>query len=149
MLRIDVETVEEGLKNLVGEAVVVEGKRDKKVLKSLGFKRVYDISGKPLEDFVDRVAEEEREIIILTDFDKEGRALAARLVRLFESRDVKVKKEERMKFHKLFPQFKKIEEIRFFLKVIKEDDHHGEISAINRKIHNRTGIHSRWGGRKT
>ena len=56
--------------------VIVEGKKDKKALESLGIKNIKTIS-KPLFKLVEEI--KEKEVVILTDLDKEGRKLYSKL----------------------------------------------------------------------
>lgn len=95
------------LKNFVSElnsieksAVIVEGKRDSKALRKLGF------SGKVLEyhrfagmiDFTDSVAKYDR-LIILFDRDKKGRTLTGKTIQLLQRRtnvDLSFKRKLRM-----------------------------------------------------
>lgn len=82
--------------------LIVEGKRDAKALNTLGLKNILAINGRPLTAIVDRVAglmanhkahtgggvageEGISDIIVLTDFDREGRHIAARLSRLLRA----------------------------------------------------------------
>jgi 5S rRNA maturation endonuclease (ribonuclease M5) len=95
-----------------GKLIIVEGNKDKEVLEKLGFNKVFVISGKSLE----KVAEEirEGEVIILTDFDEEGRKKFKLLKKLLESKGVKVDKNCRRKLKFLF-KVGKIEELKFYL----------------------------------
>jgi 5S rRNA maturation endonuclease (ribonuclease M5) len=93
--------------------IIVEGNKDKEVLKKIGFKKIYVISGKTL----DKVAEEikEKEVIILTDFDEEGRKKFRLLKKFFQSKGTKVDKDVRRRLKFLF-KIGKIEELKFYLK---------------------------------
>ena len=64
------------------KVIIVEGKKDKRALYSLGLRNIIAINGKPLVDVadeVDRIVRDGKSVVILTDFDREGRKLAARL----------------------------------------------------------------------
>jgi len=69
--------------------IIVEGKKDKEALISLGVKRVITING-PLYKFIEDVAEITNEVVILTDFDKEGRQLYGFLKNNFQRNGVKI-----------------------------------------------------------
>ncbi|MFN3813140.1 MAG: toprim domain-containing protein [Aquificaceae bacterium] len=61
-----------------GRAVLVEGKRDLKALKSLGVKNVYTIAGKRLTDLPD-LLEDFKEVILLFDLDTHGERINTRV----------------------------------------------------------------------
>ena len=76
-----------------GEVVVVEGMRDVEALRALGFGGevvVYSKGGVPEADLVEGFAEGCSTILLLTDFDEEGRRLYRRLARHLEMRGVRV-----------------------------------------------------------
>ncbi len=80
------------------DAVVVEGPRDRAALRALGYAGpVLLASGSRMgrADFVDAVAGRCRTVVLLTDFDREGRALAARLRGRLEKSGVRVAPEWR------------------------------------------------------
>ncbi len=83
---VDEEKLEKILRDLEDKVVVVEGKRDEKALKSLGVKNIIAINGRPLYRVAEIASESEKEIVILTDFDKEGRAIEKRLKNLLQAR---------------------------------------------------------------
>ena len=58
--------------------VIVEGKKDKSALESLGIENVV-ILKKPLYEVIEEAAESGKEVILLTDLDKEGKQLYGRL----------------------------------------------------------------------
>ena len=55
--------------------VVVEGKNDKAAFLELGFKEVFAIDKMALYRVVEEVMKREKEVIIMTDLDKEGKKL--------------------------------------------------------------------------
>jgi 5S rRNA maturation endonuclease (ribonuclease M5) len=125
--------------------VVVEGKKDKKVLSKLGFKKIIDISGKSLHEISDKFSGFES-VIILTDFDEDGEIRAAQLKKLFDHLKIKVDFFARKKFKSL--KIHKIEELSSFTKIM-EDDYYGKTCSIYDKIFNRSRIHGRWNCGKT
>jgi len=81
-----------------GEAVVVEGARDVEALRSLGFHGRIEVCsrvGISDSDLVEELSRRGRAVVILTDFDDEGRRLNRRLSRLLERRGVKVRRSLR------------------------------------------------------
>lgn len=76
------------------DAVVVEGSRDVKALRRLGYRGRVEVCsrvGTADVDLVEGLAKF-AEVVVLTDFDKEGRRMNIRLTRLLERRGVKVEK---------------------------------------------------------
>ncbi len=76
------------------DTVVVEGSRDVEALRRLGFQgrvEVYSRVGVSDSDLVEGLAHRSGAVVILTDFDKEGRWLNRRLSRLLERRGIRVK----------------------------------------------------------
>ncbi len=67
-----------------GVPVIVEGKRDRDALASLGVNQdlIYTING-PLVELVERI--HSNEVIILTDCDRRGNILAGKLKRLLKN----------------------------------------------------------------
>lgn len=125
--------------------VIVEGINDKKVLLKLGIKNVFDISGKSFDEVLDKV--KDNSVVILTDFDEEGKKKANFLMRLFQSNGVKVHSNLRKKFRSVF-KVQKIEELNSFIKLM-EDDLHGKISSVHDKIFGGSRIFNRRNSRKT
>lgn len=128
--------------------IIVEGKKDKKVLMKLGFKNIIDISGKSLDKIENIIKLNDPEAaIILADFDEEGERYTSLLTKSLESNGINVKSCVRRRFRTLF-NITKIEELKFFTKFM-EDDYYGKTCPINDKIFNRSRIHNRWNGGKT
>jgi 5S rRNA maturation endonuclease (ribonuclease M5) len=131
-----VEVLLRCVKDLEGNLVIVEGQKDSKALKSLGVKNIMQLNGRPLAEFAlhvskSRISQDDagwEESVILTDFDSEGRKIAATLERLLRKHKVPVNSRLRRKFM----QFGKnrIEEF-------KEGDIHGktrtDVDKVRRK----------------
>lgn len=127
--------------------LIVEGKKDKTALMSIGFRQVIDISGKPIEDIVEKVASfRERQVAILTDFDEEGEQIASQLSNVFSHYRINVDNVIRNKFRSL--KIHQIEELNSVTKFV-EDYCHGEIGPVYNKIFNRSRIHGRRSSRET
>lgn len=106
MRKADRETFLNTMEKIKGNILIVEGLKDEKALKSLGLKNIVRISGKPLIKVVEDVASKIQrskihEVIILTDFDSEGRKLAARLTYLLQKYKIHPNSRLRREFMKL------------------------------------------------
>lgn len=103
--------------------VIVEGPRDKRALKSLGFTGPIEVlnRGWPIERFVAYIYETygtrnqmvgESSACIMMDWDRTGGRLQARLVRLFNSMDILVDTEVRTVLQKnLKPETRVVESL--------------------------------------
>ncbi|MBD3361746.1 toprim domain-containing protein [Candidatus Woesearchaeota archaeon] len=69
----------EKLKKFKG-VIIVEGPKDKKALQNIaGMKKIFVLSKKPLYSVVEKIASETDKVVILTDLDRKGKELFARL----------------------------------------------------------------------
>ncbi len=75
------ESIDEWLEGMrsTAKTIIVEGPKDRKALEYFGINNIVMLSKKPLFEIIEEVAENSREVIILTDFDKKGRELYGRL----------------------------------------------------------------------
>ena len=116
---MNTQVIEEELLKLLKEnkekQVIVEGKRDKKVLCLLGFEKTLTIN-KGIYETTEKL--KEKEVLILTDFDPEGKKIASKLNKILQSLGYKIDKETRRKIGFMFTRLKirKIEELRSVLK---------------------------------
>ena len=78
-----------------GTAIIVEGKKDRAALEKLGLTNIQELSKKPLFQIVEEVANENNEIIILTDLDRKGKELYGKLSRDFHKYGIKINNELR------------------------------------------------------
>ena len=69
--------------------IIVEGKNDKKALNKLGIENVYSID-MPLYSLIETIAEKNKRVIILTDFDKQGKKLYFKIKHNLQRNGVKV-----------------------------------------------------------
>ena len=83
----------ECLEECKDKIVIVEGIKDKKALESLGFTDISYINRQPLFKVVEIL--QKKEVIILTDLDREGRKLYSRLKDELNNRGVRVDDELR------------------------------------------------------
>ena len=105
----------ERLNHLLGEletlvdVVVVEGPRDLKALRQLGFKGVVSLFsqvGVPDADFIDAISGEHGSVVILTDYDEEGRKIDLALSEGFERRGVRIEKGFRREMGRIMATLK-------------------------------------------
>jgi 5S rRNA maturation endonuclease (ribonuclease M5) len=99
------------LKEIKDKQVIVEGKRDKEVLCLLGFTKIITIN-QGLYETVEKI--KDKHVIILTDFDSEGRKIAKKLNIFLQSLGYKIDRETRRKIGFMFTRLRirKIEELR-------------------------------------
>ena len=85
------DSVQEWIALLAHETcpIIVEGKKDKKALETFGITRVFTID-RPLFEIVELISEKYKCVIILTDLDKAGKKLYAKLASDFSKRGVHV-----------------------------------------------------------
>ncbi|MBN2330769.1 MAG: toprim domain-containing protein [Candidatus Aenigmarchaeota archaeon] len=132
--------------DLAGKLVIVEGKKDGMALKSLGVKNIVLLNGRPLTELALHVSrsiatsrneEDIEEAVILTDFDSEGKRIAARLEYLLKKHKVMVNSRIRRKFMKFGKT--RIEDL-------KEGDVHGKASSNFNKIRDKRADKGQWRG---
>ena len=111
MISREVEELLDILEKKKDKHTIVEGKRDKKVLCSLNFTNIFTIE-KGLYETVEGL--KENEVLVLTDFDSEGKQIAKKLNIFLQHLDKKADKETRRKIGLMFARLKikKIEELR-------------------------------------
>jgi 5S rRNA maturation endonuclease (ribonuclease M5) len=127
-------------------AVIVEGKRDQKALKEFEIDNIFMISGESIEEFTEKL-DSDYNYVVLTDFDEEGEMKNKKICKILEKFKLKFNPKLRCLVKDFFG-ITKIEELIKFSK-LKEDVYHGEISAINYKIFNRSRFYRKWCSRKT
>ena len=99
-----------------GLLIVVEGKRDEKILRELGVKAriVKTQSGKPRLEFLEEIASaagKGGQVLILTDFDPEGVELCRLIERDLELRKIAILRRIRREIRKLMGNWRCIEEM--------------------------------------
>lgn len=98
-----------------GTVILVEGKRDRKVLEKAGLTNIIEISGKQLEKVADIINGCETKVTILTDYDKEGIKQYTRLRDLLLTQGTKIDDRLRRDFKRTF-LVNKIEELVDYFK---------------------------------
>ncbi len=75
--------------------VIVEGKKDRIALNKIGINNIVELNKKPLFQIVEEIANSNDECIILTDLDKKGKQIYARLNTNLQRHGVKVNNQLR------------------------------------------------------
>jgi 5S rRNA maturation endonuclease (ribonuclease M5) len=81
-------TLREAFDEAQDSLIIVEGSADRKALQLLGCRRILMLEKKAIFEVVEAV--KDKEVIILTDFDREGKKLYHRLYQKFSQRGVRV-----------------------------------------------------------
>lgn len=87
--------------------VVVEGKKDKAALQKLGITNIMELSKKPLFQIVEEISNSNKECIILTDLDKEGKQIYSKLSSNLQKHGVKISN----KFREFLFKYTKLRQI--------------------------------------
>lgn len=137
--RANEEKIMETIEELYDKLVIVEGKRDKKALKSLGVKNIIAINGKPLYEVAEIALKSENEIVILTDFDREGREIEKRLRDLLQRQGKRPNSRLRGKVMSLGKN--KIEDFGNISspQSLREDDNYVKVGTNFNKICDKSG----------
>lgn len=98
--------------------IIVEGKRDQLVLENLGIKSI--TLKKPLYKIIEKISEDNKECIILTDLDKEGKRLFSKLQKDLEKRKVKINNRFRL-FLLTKTSLKQIEGLDSYMKKLENN----------------------------
>lgn len=96
--------------------IIVEGKRDARVLRNLGveapiFKTQTRLTKFDMIEKIISQVEEKGQVLILTDYDHEGKEICSFIERELERRKIKVLKRERRMIRKLMGHWRCVEEI--------------------------------------
>jgi len=94
---MEAEKIRESLEDIKdkGMLVIVEGLKDKRALESLGLTNIFSLK-KPLFAVVEEIASKEKEVVLLTDLDGEGRKLYRKLSRDLQKHGVKINNKLRI-----------------------------------------------------
>ncbi len=82
------EDILEEIKAIRKKVIIVEGKKDKRALVGLGCKNIVTLEDSALFEVVEAI--NAKEVVVLTDLDKEGRELYHKLKKGLVSRGVKI-----------------------------------------------------------
>lgn len=104
--------------------ILVEGKNDKIALQRLGLLKIIVIDKRPLYKAVEDIVSKTREIIILTDMDKEGKKLYSKISSDVQQFGVKVDNKYREALYKK-TKLRQIEGFTSYMKrLAKNIDHY-------------------------
>jgi 5S rRNA maturation endonuclease (ribonuclease M5) len=111
MTNQEVEELLEILEKNKDKQTIVEGKRDRKVLCSLNFTNIITIE-KGIYETTEKL--NEKEVLVLTDYDAEGKLIAKKLNTFLQHLGYKADRETRRIIGLMFAKLKikKIEELR-------------------------------------
>ncbi|MFQ6020428.1 MAG: toprim domain-containing protein [Candidatus Aenigmatarchaeota archaeon] len=106
------EKLLELFKNIKDRPVIVEGKRDKKVLRSFKFTKIFTIEKGLYETSLK--LKKFKKIMIFTDFDREGKEINKKLTLFLQSQGCKVDIVSRKKLKTIFAKLRirTIEELK-------------------------------------
>jgi len=126
MTNQEVEELLEILEKNKDKQTIVEGKRDRKVLCSLNFTNIITIE-KGIYETTEKL--NEKEVLVLTDYDAEGKLIAKKLNTFLQHLGYKADRESRRRIGLMFAKLKikKIEELRGVL--------YGKTCASNFKVY--------------
>ncbi len=102
----EIEEIIEKIKQEIEEdklIIIVEGKKDKAALSTLGVREsVFILNGKDIWNRLEEIASknQEKHVVILTDFDKEGKKLYGKITKDLEKIGMKINKKYREFFQK-------------------------------------------------
>jgi 5S rRNA maturation endonuclease (ribonuclease M5) len=83
------ERFREEIDRIKDACVIVEGKKDRAALESLGFTDVHPLKG-PLFSFAESIAEKTKDVVVLTDLDSEGKQIYSKLANSFSRLGVRI-----------------------------------------------------------
>lgn len=101
--REEIEEIIEKIKQEERLIILVEGKKDKAALMHLGIKEhIFILNGKDIWNRLEEIANNNKgkEMLILTDFDKEGKKLYGKITKDCERLGMKINKQYREFFQK-------------------------------------------------
>ena len=94
------EKADEGGTSYNSVLIIVEGRRDVASLRNLGIRDEIEISAcanRPTAEFCEKIAEAQKKAVILTDWDRKGGILAARLEEHFKNLGIPYETAQREK----------------------------------------------------
>ncbi len=80
--------MEEIIAKIRSKPAIVEGIKDKKALEALGFKNIIVLNSRPIYKVVEGI--KSKEVMILTDLDKEGKKLYSQLSEELSRNGIKI-----------------------------------------------------------
>ncbi len=99
--------------------IIVEGRRDIISLRNLGVTaEIIPCANQPAAEFCEKIAEKKKTAVILTDWDRKGGILAARLAEQFKNLDVPFETSQREKL--LFYSKREIKDVESLFSYVKK-----------------------------
>lgn len=92
--------------------IIAEGKNDKKALEIFGLRRIMFLENRPLYEVIEAV--DEKDVVILTDLDVEGRKLFNKLRNGLQKRGIRIHNQLRNLLFK--SKLRQIEGLKSYLK---------------------------------
>ncbi len=100
-----------------GKLIIVEGANDETAMRDLEITKTYALNKKPLYKVVEEVSSQNKEVVILTDFDTEGKKLFSKLNTDLQNHKIKVDTYFREFLH-VNTSIRRIEHLSGYLKNI-------------------------------
>ncbi|MBN1323701.1 MAG: toprim domain-containing protein [Methanotrichaceae archaeon] len=123
----DLDALEEQITSLLdaskrGAAIIVEGLRDKRALRSLGAEGpVIMASRRPSLDLAEEAAREYEEIIVLTDWDRQGEEMARKIQHHLQATSVPADLDIRERLKRLVrKEIKDVESLDNYVRRMRE-----------------------------
>ena len=124
--KVKLDKVEKVLEELeekaaLGDIIIVEGKRDVASLKKLGINgNIKTPNSRSLLNFIEGVEREQRNVVILTDWDNAGEELAIKMAKYLEHSSIDVDTNIRLRLKSLVKkEIKDIESIYSYVKKLE------------------------------
>ncbi len=99
-MKIDKEEIRKEIEEIKENKylILVEGKKDKKALQSFGLKNIQSLENRPLFEVIESI--KEKDLVLLTDLDTEGRKIYSKLHQGLQRRGIKINNTLRNKLFK-------------------------------------------------
>ena len=75
--------------------IIVEGKKDKKALQTLGINNIITLNPNPIYKIIEKIAENNKECVLLFDLDREGKKFYSVMKHQLQKHKVKVDRKFR------------------------------------------------------
>ena len=72
------------------QLIIVEGKKDRAALEKFGIKNIIELNKKPIFEIIENISDNNKNCIILTDLDRQGKELYGKLNSGLQQRGVKI-----------------------------------------------------------
>ena len=72
------------------QLIIVEGKKDRAALEKFGIKNIIELNKKPIFEIIENISDNNKNCIILTDLDRQGKELYGKLNSGLQQHGVKI-----------------------------------------------------------